>query len=411
MFDRRNQVPQGHHNAPAPGYGQPDELENFAQIKVVGVGGGGSNAVNRMIRAEVRGVEFIAVNTDAQALLNSDAPTRIRIGDKVTKGLGSGGNPDMGRKAAEESQDELFDSLRGADMIFIAAGMGGGTGTGAAPYLAQIAHEVGALTVAVVTKPFNFEGSRRSRVADEGIAALRQYVDALITIPNQRLLEVAGKNTTVPEAFRLADDVLRQGIQGISDLITYHGVINVDFADVKSIMSDAGSALMAIGTASGDNRCVEAARMAIESPLLEISIDGAKGVLFNIYASEELSIIEVNEAAELIRSVADPDANIIFGAVIDPNMGKDVKLTLIATGFDSVRRAPAQQGAQAAAPHPQYAAAPLPQRSVQQEPRPMYQPRPQQPQARPAPPPPQPPAPSGNQDDLDIPPFLRYRQR
>ncbi len=413
MFDRRNQAPLGGHSAPAPGYGQPDELENFAQIKVVGVGGGGSNAVNRMIRAEVRGVEFIAVNTDAQALLNSDAPTRIRIGDKVTKGLGSGGNPDMGRKAAEESQDELFDSLRGADMIFIAAGMGGGTGTGAAPYIAQIAREVGALTVAVVTKPFNFEGSRRSRVGDEGIAALRQYVDALITIPNQRLLEVAGKNTTVPEAFRLADDVLRQGIQGISDLITYHGVINVDFADVKSIMSDAGSALMAIGTASGDNRCVEAARMAIESPLLEISIDGAKGVLFNIYASEELSIIEVNEAAELIRSVADPDANIIFGAVIDPNMGKDVKLTLIATGFDSVRRAPSQAATQAQVQvaHPQqYAAAPLPQRPVQQEPRPMYQAPP--PQARPAQPPPQqPPAPSSNQDDLDIPPFLRYRQR
>ena len=412
MFDRRNVQPP--HNAPAPGYAPPTELENFAQIKVIGVGGGGSNAVNRMIRAEVRGVEFIAVNTDAQALLNSDAPTRIRIGDKVTKGLGSGGNPDTGRKAAEESQDELFDVLRGADMIFIAAGMGGGTGTGAAPYIAQIAREVGALTVAVVTKPFNFEGTRRSRVGDEGIAQLRQYVDALITIPNQRLLEVAGKNTTVPEAFRLADDVLRQGIQGISDLITYHGVINVDFADVKSVMSDAGSALMAIGTASGDNRCVEAARMAIESPLLEISIDGAKGVLFNIYASEELSIIEVNEAAELIRSVADPDANIIFGAVIDPNMGKEVKLTLIATGFDSVRRTqpslPAHQQAPQPQPQhqPQYAAPP------RLEARPMVsydQPRPNPP--RPPQPPPQPsPAPSNqNQDDLDVPPFLRYRQR
>jgi cell division protein FtsZ len=415
MFDRRNLQPP--HNAPPPGYSQPTDLENFAQIKVIGVGGGGSNAVNRMIRAEVRGVEFIAVNTDAQALLNSDAPTRIRIGDKVTKGLGSGGNPDTGRKAAEESQDELFDVLRGADMIFIAAGMGGGTGTGAAPYLAQIAREVGALTVAVVTKPFNFEGSRRARVADEGIAQLRQYVDALITIPNQRLLEVAGKNTTVPEAFRLADDVLRQGIQGISDLITYHGVINVDFADVKAVMSEAGSALMAIGTASGDNRCVEAARVAIESPLLEISIDGAKGVLFNIYASEELSIIEVNEAAELIRSVADPDANIIFGAVIDPNMGKEVKLTLIATGFDSVRRAvpslPAhQQAPQPLAQHqPQYTAPP------RLEARPMVsydQPRqnPARQPHQPQPPPPPGPAPGNqNQDDLDVPPFLRYRQR
>ena len=409
MFDRKN--PTAHHT-PAPSFPQPADLENFAQIKVIGVGGGGSNAVNRMIRAEVRGVEFIAVNTDAQALLNSDAPTRIRIGDKVTKGLGSGGNPDVGRKAAEESQDELFDTLRGADMIFIAAGMGGGTGTGAAPYIAQIAREVGALTVAVVTKPFNFEGTRRARVSEEGINSLRQYVDALITIPNQRLLEVAGKNTTVPEAFRLADDVLRQGIQGISDLITYHGVINVDFADVKTIMSDAGSALMAIGHASGDNRCVEAARMAIESPLLEISIDGAKGVLFNIYASEELSIIEVNEAAELIRSVADPDANIIFGAVIDPNMGKDVKLTLIATGFDSVRRAPQQVPAHLQTAHPTLQ--PVTRPPVP-EPRPLGAYVPPQPVAParsgPVAPAPAPAAPPPPQDDLDIPPFLRYRQR
>ena len=312
--------------------------DNYAQIKVIGVGGGGSNAVNRMIQAGVKGVDFIAVNTDAQALLHSEAPTRIRIGDKLTKGLGSGGNPDVGRRAADETSEELFEVLKGADMVFITAGMGGGTGTGASPVIAQIAREIGALTVGVVTKPFTFEGARRRVAADEGIAGLKEQVDTLITIPNDRLLQVADKKTTLNEAFRIADDVLRQGIQGISDLITEPGLINLDFADVKSIMQVAGSALMAIGRGTGDTRCIDAARQAIESPLLEISIEGAKGVLFNITGGPDLGMMEVHEAASVIQQAADPDANIIFGAVIDPEMGNDVQITLIATGFDSVRR-------------------------------------------------------------------------
>jgi cell division protein FtsZ len=315
-------------------------VENFAQIKVIGVGGGGSNAVNRMIQAGVKGVDFIAVNTDAQALLRSEAPTRIRIGDKLTKGLGSGGNPEIGRRAADESSEELFEVLKGADMVFITAGMGGGTGTGASPVIAQIAREIGALTVGVVTKPFTFEGSRRRITAEEGIAALKDQVDTVIVIPNDRLLQIADKKTTLQEAFRIADDVLRQGIQGISDLIMEPGLINLDFADVKSIMSMAGSALMAIGRGTGDNRCIDAARQAIESPLLEISIEGAKGVIFNVTGGPDLGMLEVHEAATVIQQAADPDANIIFGAVIDPEMGSDVKITLIATGFDSVRRPP-----------------------------------------------------------------------
>jgi|SRR5579859_734703 len=413
MFDRRNQQPPPMGQAPMPTYSPAGDVENFAQIKVIGVGGGGSNAVNRMIRADVKGVEFITVNTDAQALLHADAPTRIRIGDKLTKGLGSGGNPTVGAKAAEESSDELFDVLRGADMVFITAGLGGGTGTGAAPVIAQIAREAGALTVGVVTRPFTFEGSRRRQSAEEGYNNLKQHVDTLITIPNDRLLQVADKKTSMLEAFRMADDVLRQGIQGISDLITEHGMINLDFADVKSIMSDAGSALMAIGRGTGDNRCIDAARMAIESPLLEISIDGAKGVLFNITGGEDLGILEVYEAAEIIQQAADPEANIIFGAVIDPQMGKDVKLTLIATGFDSVRTRPQQVVRPQMQPNPyqqpqQYS---MPPRPVQQEaPRPMA-PAPQPQSApRPAQRPAQ-PAPQQQQDDLDIPPFLRYRQR
>lgn len=312
--------------------------ENFAQIKVIGVGGGGSNAVNRMIAAGVKGVDFIAVNTDAQALLKSDAPTRIRIGDKLTKGLGSGGNPDTGKRAAEESNDELFEVLKGADMVFITAGMGGGTGTGASAVVASIARELGALTVGVVTKPFLFEGARRKVSAEQGVSDLKDQVDTLITIPNDRLLQISDKKTTMQEAFRIADDVLRQGIQGISDLIIEPGLINLDFADIKSIMQDAGSALMAIGRGTGDTRCVDAARQAIESPLLEISIEGAKGVLFNITGGPDLGILEVNEAASIIQQHADPEANIIFGAVIDPEMGNDVKITLIATGFDSTRR-------------------------------------------------------------------------
>lgn len=335
--------PGGGNNRPVHiqyGHGRDSGLpvENFAQIKVIGVGGGGSNAVNRMIQAGVKGVDFIAVNTDAQNLLSSEAPTRIRIGDKLTKGLGSGGNPETGRRSADESSEELFEVLKGADMVFITAGMGGGTGTGASPIISQISREVGALTVGVVTKPFTFEGSRRRLGADEGIAALREQVDTLITIPNDRLLQISDKKTTLNEAFRIADDVLRQGIQGISELITEPGLINLDFADVKSIMQLAGSALMAIGRGTGDSRCIDAARQAIESPLLEISIEGAKGVLFNITGGSDLGMLEVHEAASVIQQAADPEANIIFGAVIDPEMGNDVKITLIATGFDSARR-------------------------------------------------------------------------
>jgi len=309
------------------------DVEEFAQIKVIGCGGGGSNAVNRMIEAGVRGVDFIAINTDAQALLLSEAPTKIRIGDKLTKGLGVGGNPTLGAKAAEESSDEIYESLKGADMIFITAGMGGGTGTGAAPVVAQLAREVGALTVGVITKPFSFEGSRRKENADKGAEELRDRVDTLITIPNDRLLQVTDKKTPVSEAFKIADDVLRQGIQGISDLILVPGLVNLDFADVKAIMANAGSALMAIGRGTGENRAADAAQAAISSPLLDIDMTGARGVLFNLTGGTDLALWEVNEAAEIINKAADPDANIIFGAVIDPRLEGEILITLIATGF------------------------------------------------------------------------------
>ena len=313
------------------------DIENFALIKVVGVGGGGSNAVNRMIRAELMGVEFIAVNCDAQALLLSDAPHKIRIGDKVTKGLGAGADPGIGRKAAEEDSEKLYESLKEADMIFITAGMGGGTGTGAAPIIAEIAKDIGALTVAVVTKPFGFEGAKRKLLAEQGINELVDKVDTLITIPNDRLLQVVEKRTSMVDAFRIVDDVLRQGVQGISDLITVPGLINLDFADVKTIMTNAGSALMGIGQGSGEARAADAARQAIMSPLLEQSIDGARGVLFTITGGPDLTLFEVNEAAEIIHAAADPEANIIFGAVIDERVGADVKISVIATGFDPAR--------------------------------------------------------------------------
>src|SRR5690606_31081418 len=310
-----------------------DFTNSFARIKVIGVGGGGGNAVNRMIEAGVEGGELITVNTDAQALVNSLAPVTVRIGDKLTKGLGAGGRPEIGERAAEESIDALGEVVRGADMVFITAGMGGGTGTGASPIVARLARETGALTVGVVTRPFDFEGAKRRRVADEGVAALKEHVDALITIPNQRLISLVDPKTPFSEAFRLADDVLRQGIQGISDLIVKPGLINLDFADVKTIMRDAGSALMAIGRGTGETRCVDAARMAIESPLLEMSIDGAVGVLYNIIGGPDLSLTEITEAAEIIRAAADDDAEIIFGATTDESMGRDVQITLIATGF------------------------------------------------------------------------------
>ncbi|HYI23591.1 MAG TPA: cell division protein FtsZ [Candidatus Limnocylindrales bacterium] len=314
------------------------DSENFALIRVIGVGGGGSNAVNRMIRAELMGVEFISVNTDAQALLQSDAPHKIRVGDKITRGLGAGGDPTIGQRAAEEDAEKIYEALKDSDMVFITAGMGGGTGSGAAPVIAEIARDLGALTIGVVTKPFSFEGARRRLNAEKATEALRDKVDTLITIPNDRLKDVVQKDTSILEAFRVVDDVLRQGVQGISDLITVPGLINLDFADVRTVMKDAGSALMGIGRASGDTRAADAAREAISSPLLEVNISGAQGVLFNVTGGPSLSLFEVDEAAEIIKGTADPEANIIFGTVIDERMGDDVTITVIATGFDNTRR-------------------------------------------------------------------------
>ncbi len=376
-------------------------LEDFAQIKVVGIGGGGSNAVDRMIDSGVQGVEFVTVNTDAQALLHSVAPMRIRIGDKLTRGLGSGGNPVIGQKAAEENQEEIYEQLKGADMVFVAAGMGGGTGTGASPIIAGVSHDLGALTVGVVTRPFTFEGNHRRKIAEEGIEQLRPVVDTLIVIPNDRLLQTASKNTSMIQAFQMADDVLRQGIQGISDLITQRGLINVDFADVKTIMAQAGSALMAIGEGSGDSRMVDAVTQAIASPLLEVSIEGAKGVLFNVTGGEDLGILEVYEAADVVAKAVDPDANIIVGAVIDPTYpAGQVKVTLIATGFEINR-----PGSHAQRSRSYPATTPAQQSKPAQQPAPVPQPRqPAAPQLR---------NPSGisSGDDLDIPPFLRNRNR
>ncbi len=311
------------------------EVEQFANIKVVGVGGGGNNAVNRMIADGLEGVEFIAINTDAQVLMASNAGITIRIGEKLTKGLGAGSDPEIGREAAEESKQEIADAVSGADMVFITAGMGGGTGTGAAPIVAEAAKEQGALTVGVVTKPFTVEGTKRMANAEEGIKDLEDEVDTLIIIPNDRLLEVAEKNTSLMEAFKIADGVLRQGVQGISDLITITGIINLDFGDVKTIMKDAGSALMGIGRASGEERAQEAAKLAIDSPLLEASVDGARGVLINITGGNDLGIHEAYEAAKIVKDVSDVDANIILGAVIDEELNDEVKVTVIATGFGS----------------------------------------------------------------------------
>lgn len=316
---------------------KPD-VQRFAKIKVVGLGGGGSNSINSMIALQqIQGVEFVAINTDAQALMSNQSPTKVQIGETLTRGLGSGGDPEVGKQAAEESTQKLEDVLQDADMVFLTAGMGGGTGTGAIPIIAQIAKTIGTLTVAVVTKPFAFEGTRRMVVAEEGIEKLKDKVDALIIIPNQRLLETVDKNISLQEAFKLADSVLGQGVQGISDLITMPGLINVDFADVKTIMSNAGSALMGIGVAGGENRAAAAARMAIASPLLEVSIEGAKGVLFNIVGGPDLGMNEVNEAAQIISQAADPDANIIFGATIKEDQLDTVKISVIATGFDETR--------------------------------------------------------------------------
>ena len=373
------------------------EMDQLATIKVVGVGGGGSNAVNRMIEHGVQGVEFIAVNTDAQALNLSKAEVKIQVGTKLTRGLGAGANPEVGRKAAEESKEQLEEILQGADMVFVTAGMGGGTGTGAAPVIAQVAKELGALTVGVVTRPFTFEGRKRSTQAVSGIDGLKSSVDTLIVIPNDRLLEIVDKNTPMLEAFREADNVLRQGVQGISDLIATPGLINVDFADVKTIMSDKGSALMGIGIATGESRATEAAKKAISSPLLETSIDGAHGVLMNITGGNNLSLYEVQEAADIVTSAADQEVNVIFGSVINENLKDEIVVTVIATGFDETQTGAPQSkkrpSAQHATPHTavsqnndqkrdEFNREPVPQEKARHE-----------------------------EDTLDIPTFLRNRNR
>jgi cell division protein FtsZ len=327
----------------------------LAVIKVVGIGGGGSNAVSRMVEAGVSGVEFVAVNTDAQALLMTDADVKIHIGSKATRGLGAGADPRVGVPAAQESRDELKEALKGADMVFVTAGEGGGTGTGGAPVVAEIGRELGALTVGVVTRPFGFEGRLRADQAEQGIQSLRENVDALIVIENDRLLQVVERSTPVTDAFRMVDDILRQGVQGITDVITVPGLINVDFADVQTIMRDAGSALMGIGVARGDNRSVEAARAAISSPLLETSLDGATGILLSITGGPDLGLAEVEEAAQVVTGVADPNVNVIFGAVVDEGMGEDVRVTAIATGFGGrPRRRRVEAGVTAASERPAF---------------------------------------------------------
>ena len=321
--------------------GQSFENDGIARIKVVGVGGGGCNAVSRMFRERVQGVEYVGVNTDSQALMRSEVPLRIRMGEKLTRGLGVGGNPERGKESAEESREEIYEAIKDSDMVFVAAGMGGGTGTGAAPVVAEIAQEAEALTIAVVTKPFSFEGSRRRKLAEEGISRLKEKVDTLIIIPNDRLFAVCDETVTMENAFRLADDVLRQGVQSIAELVTVPGEVNLDFADVKTVMSNAGPAWMAIGRGTGENKAADAARAAVSSALLDVSIEGAKGILYNVTGGTDLSLLEVQAAADVIREAADPDANIFFGMVTDMKMEDEVKITIIATGFSSEERAPA----------------------------------------------------------------------
>ena len=329
------------------------EIETFAKIRVVGVGGSGNSAVNRMVRSKIRGVDFIAVNTDLQALHHALAPKKIHIGKTLTKGLGAGMNPEMGRQSAEENQNELREALTGSDMVFITCGMGGGTGTGAAPVVARIARELGALTVAIVTKPFYFEGAQRRSLADSGFEQLVEQVDTVVTIPNDRVLQIIEKKTSMLDAFQIVDDILRQAVQGISELITIPGLINVDFADVRAIMSNAGSALMGIGMAKGEDRAVQAAKAAISSPLLELSIEGAKGILFTVTGNSNMGMLEVSEAAKIITSMADPDAKIIFGTNIDDSMDDTIKITVVATGFDDhVRRSLLKQALARPVPQP-----------------------------------------------------------
>jgi cell division protein FtsZ len=397
-------------------------VEAFARIKVIGVGGGGCNAVNRMIAEGIQGVEFMSINTDAQALLLSKAPIKVRIGEKLTRGLGAGGNPDVGRKSAEESAEELYNALKGSDMVFVTAGLGGGTGTGAAPIVAQIAKECGALTIGVVTRPFTFEGAKRMISAEAGMDMLKEHADTLIVIPNDRLLQIVDKKASLQDSFKMADDVLRQGIQGISELITVPGLINLDFADVKTIMSEGGAALMAVGKASGEDRARLAAEQAISSQLLDITIDGARGVLFNVTGGPNMTLFEVNQAAALIRETSHPDVNMIFGAVIDPNMGDEIRITVIATGFEragiprrmierpvtgNMNRNSSERSVMASIP------AQRPMESV------TVNTQPSAPAPTPAPTPAPAPAPvhtpefkpqTNYQEDLDIPTFLRNRR-
>jgi cell division protein FtsZ len=383
------------------------ELESSALIRVVGVGGGGSNAVNRMIAEGIYGVDFIAINTDAQALMSSEAPRRVRIGDKSTRGLGAGGNPVMGEKAAEESIEDLHLLLHGSDMVFVTAGMGGGTGTGAMPIVAKVAREAGALTIGVVTRPFGFEGAQRSRAAEEGIEKLKEHVDTLIVIPNDKLLEMADKRISLMDSFRMADDVLRQGIQGISELITVPGLINLDFADVKTIMSLGGAALMAVGKGKGEDRARMAAEQALSSRLLDVTIDGARGILFNVTGGNDLSLYEINQAAGLIRETAHPDVNLIFGAVVDETLQDEIRITVIATGFE--RNVPMRQ---MAAPRPMERPQPARPQPPRREPAlvgastgqvgvPTGQPIRESSQSRPS---------AFRPDDLEIPTFLRKRR-
>lgn len=417
---------------------KPD-IETFAKIKVVGIGGGGGAAVNRMISDKIKGVEFIVVNTDVQALHQNLAPHKIPIGKTVTRGLGAGMNPEIGRRAAEESLNEIRTMLNGADMVFLTCGLGGGTGTGATPEVAKIAKEIGALTIAVVTKPFSFEGAQRRRIAEEGYQQLMQYVDTIITIPNDRVLQIIDKKTSLLDAFKVVDDVLRQGVQGISELITIPGLINVDFADVKAIMENSGSALMGIGRATGENRAVEAAKQAIASPLLEVAIDGAKGILFTITGGTDLGMHEVAEAAKIITGSADEDARVIFGANVDESMKEEIRITVVATGFDSrerrqsapgaveipaqntwtpatlrVREDDSQERRASTKPpipsyRPQPAPAPVPRPAPQPAPMPMAPAYTPPPMPKPMSPPPQPVAKPSEEDEIEIPAFIRKK--
>lgn len=381
-------------------------IENVANIKVVGVGGSGNAALNRMVEAQVKGVEFIAVNTDAQALHYSGAPTKIHIGQGLTRGLGAGMDPSVGKQAAEESREELHDVLKGSDMVFVTCGFGGGTGSGAGPEICEIAKETGALTVAVVTRPFSFEGQQRMTIAEEAMAELQDRVDAAVVVPNDRLLQIIDKRTSLIDAFRVVDDVLRQGVQGISDLITHHGMVNVDFADIRAITSNAGSALMGIGRATGENRAAEAARAAIESPLLDVTIDGAKGIVFNLTAGPDLKMYEVEEAARVITEHADQSAKVIFGTVIDESQVEkgELKITVVATGFDKpeiVRKSQQRYSGQISVPHQPYTS-PVPAREAADfEPAPVrsaYAPAAKQ--AKPT-----------EEEDLEVPTFIRRKMR